>query len=213
MTGDLRGSRQEGVAWPDLAIADGRRVSPADAYLLPALHRPNLTVLGGCLVTRLLIRDGRCAGAAYLRDGARQQAHASAEVIVCAGAIGSPQLLMLSGIGPAGAPARRSASTRWPTCPGPEPNLQDHPVAMACYASRRAAAREPVQPRGNATPRCPARWQAPGPTCSCFPILLPVAPPGLQAPRRRLRPGGLRDRPRQPRLGPAGLRQPGWTRR
>jgi len=73
------------VAWADLAIAGGRRVSPADAYLLPAVDRPNLTVLGGALVTRLLIRDGRCAGAEYLRDGVPQQAHAAAEVIVCSG--------------------------------------------------------------------------------------------------------------------------------
>ena len=69
VTDDLSGQRQEGVAWPDLAIADGQRVSPACAYLRPAAGRPNLTVLARCLVTRLLIRDRRCAGAAYLRDG------------------------------------------------------------------------------------------------------------------------------------------------
>ena len=57
------------MAWPDLAIAGGRRVSPDSAYLRPALGRPNLTVLDRCLVTRLLIRGGRCTGAAYLRDG------------------------------------------------------------------------------------------------------------------------------------------------
>ena len=70
MTGDLSGRHQEGVAWPDLAIAGGQRVSPDSAYLRPALGRPNLTVLDRCLVTRLLISGGRCTGAAYLRDGA-----------------------------------------------------------------------------------------------------------------------------------------------
>jgi choline dehydrogenase-like flavoprotein len=97
-TDDLSGRRQEGVAWPDLAIADGHRVSPASAYLRPALHRPNLTVRTGCLVTRLIIDGGRCTGASYVRDGAVEQAHAAEEVVLCAGAVGSPQLLMLSGI-------------------------------------------------------------------------------------------------------------------
>ncbi len=73
-TDDLSGHRQEGVAWPDLAIAAGRRVGPADAYLRPALGRPNLTVAAGCLVTRLVIRDGRCTGAEYLRDGTAERA-------------------------------------------------------------------------------------------------------------------------------------------
>ena len=62
--------RQEGAAWADLAIDGGQRVSPADAYLTPALHRPNLAVQAGCLVTGLQVRHGRCTGVSYLRDGA-----------------------------------------------------------------------------------------------------------------------------------------------
>ena len=69
MTADLSGPEQEGVAWPDLAIAGGQRVSPADAYLAPAMGRPNLTVRPGCLATGLQVRDGRCTGVSYLRDG------------------------------------------------------------------------------------------------------------------------------------------------
>ena len=66
---DLSGSRQDGVAWVDLAIAGGRRVSPADAYLAPAMGRPNLAVYPGCVVTGLQVPDGRCTGVSYLRDG------------------------------------------------------------------------------------------------------------------------------------------------
>ncbi len=78
VTDDLSGARQEGVAWPDLAIAAGRRVGPTDAYLRPALGRPNLTVATGCLVTRIVIRDGRCTGVSYLRDGTAERADAAA---------------------------------------------------------------------------------------------------------------------------------------
>ena len=62
---------QEGVAWVDLAIDGGERVSPADAYLRPVLDRPNLTVEADCLVTRLHTEHGRCTGVSYVRDGAR----------------------------------------------------------------------------------------------------------------------------------------------
>jgi len=62
VTDDLSGARQEGVCWPDLAIADGRRASPADAYLRPVLPRPNLTIRGDCLATGLIITRGRCDG-------------------------------------------------------------------------------------------------------------------------------------------------------
>jgi choline dehydrogenase len=185
LTDDLSGQRQEGVAWPDLAIAAGRRVSPADAYLRPALGRPNLTVATGCLVTRLVIRDGRCTGAEYLRGAAVEQADAAAEVIVCAGAVGSPQLLMLSGIGPAG--HLRSRGIR-PVAdlPGTGANLQDHPIAMACYAVAEplpasrynhgetySALYSPTAPHRP----LPGGW----PDLHLFPILLPVVPPGYPA--------------------------------
>jgi choline dehydrogenase len=101
VTDDLSGPVQEGVAWPDLAIAGRERVSPADAYLRPVIGRPNLTIRTGCLVTCLRVRHGRCTDVAYLNDGTVAQARAAGEVIVCAGAVGSPQLLLRSGIGPA----------------------------------------------------------------------------------------------------------------
>ena len=180
VTDDLSGARQEGVAWPDLAISGGRRVSPADAYLLPALNRPNLTVLAGCLVTRLRIRDGRCTGADYLRDGVPQHAHASAEVIVCAGAIGSPQLLMLSGIGPA-EHLRGVGIDPVADLPRTGANLQDHPIAMACYASA-----VPLPPsrynHGETYAALSSPLAGDWPDLHLFPILLPVTPPGLQAP-------------------------------
>ena len=68
VTDDLSGARQEGVAWVGLAVADGQRVSPADAYLRPVMGRPNLTVETGCLATRLRTADGRCTGVGYLQD-------------------------------------------------------------------------------------------------------------------------------------------------
>jgi len=182
-TEDLSGRRQEGVAWPDLAIADGHRVSPASAYLRPALHRPNLTVRTGCLVTRLIIDGSRCAGASYVRDGAVEQAHAAEEVVLCAGAVGSPQLLMLSGIGPAG---HLSALGLGVTAdlPGVGSNLQDHPVVTATYA---AAA--PMRASGyNHGETYAALWSPQAgdwPDLQLFPILLPVAPPGRETPDMR----------------------------
>src|SRR6202040_3985135 len=106
---------------------------PDSAYLRPVLGRANLTVLDRSLATRLLISAGRCAGVVYLREGAMARACAGREVIVCAGAIGSPQLLMLSGIGPAGH-LRGHGITPLADLPGVGENLQDHPAAMACFA-------------------------------------------------------------------------------
>ena len=163
-TDDLSGPPQEGVAWADLAIAGGQRVSPADAYLA-AGHRPNLTVQTGCLVTRLHVRHGRCTGVSYVRDGAPAEAHACGEVIVCAGAIGSPQLLMLSGIGPA-AQLRALGIDVVADLPGVGENLQDHPTVLASYAPG-----SPLPPAGTTTGRCTrrcaARWPVPALTCTC----------------------------------------------
>ena len=179
-TDDLSGRLQEGVAWPDLAIHDGRRVSPVGAYLRPALGRANLTVMTGCLVTRLTIRGGRCVGAEYVRDGKPERVRASAEVIVCAGAIGSPQLLLLSGIGPAGQLRDRDVNLV-AHLPGVGENLQDHPVAMACYASA-----APLRPSGYDHGETYAALRSPlaggWPDLHLFPILLPAAPGGRRDP-------------------------------
>jgi choline dehydrogenase-like flavoprotein len=230
VTDDLSGERQEGVAWPDLAIAAGRRVSPADAYLRPALGRPNLTVLTGCLVTRLVIRDGRCTGAEYLRDGTATRADTAGEVIVCAGAVGSAQLLMLSGVGPA-AHLREHGIRPVADLPGTGANLQDHPIAMACYAvaaplpASRYNHGETYSALSSALPSpLPGAW----PDLHLFPILLPVvpagypaAPPGgfalvagLMAPASR---GTVRlasaDPAAPPLIDPAFLREPADTAR
>jgi choline dehydrogenase-like flavoprotein len=177
---DLSGSGQEGVAWADLAIAGGRRVSPADAYLAPAMGRPNLTVYPGCLVTGLQVRDSRCTGVSYLRDRRLAQARAAGEVIVCAGAVGSPHLLLLSGIGPA-VQLRDLGIGIVADLPGVGHNFQDHPVVLACYATP-----EPL-PRSRynhgemyAALRSPLAGACPD--LYLFPILLPAAPAGHQPP-------------------------------
>jgi choline dehydrogenase len=179
-TGDLSGRAQEGVAWPDLAVAAGRRVSPADAYLRPVLHRPNLAVLAMAVVTRLDIRRGRCVGVGYLREGMPQQAYAGAEVIVCAGAVGSAQLLMLSGIGPAGQ-LRAVGIDPVADLPGTGANLQDHPVAMICYASPLPLPRSRYN-HGETYAALRSPLAGAWPDLQLFPILLPATPPGCQPP-------------------------------
>jgi choline dehydrogenase len=177
---DLSGSGQEGVAWPDLAIAGGRRVSPADAYLAPAMGRPNLTIYTGCLATSLHVEHGRCTGVSYLRDGALAQARAAEEVIVCAGAIGSPHLLLLSGIGPA-RPLRALGIDIVTDLPGVGHNLQDHPVALACYATPEPVARSRHN-HGEMYAALRSPLAGTYPDLHLFPILLPAAPAGHQPP-------------------------------
>ncbi len=180
-TDDLSGPQPEGVAWADLAIADGQRVSPADAYLLPALDRPNLTVQTGCLVTRLQVRDGRCTGISCLHDGAHAQAHASGEVIMCAGAVGTPQLLLLSGLGRPGL-LRALGIEPVADLPGVGGNLQDHPVAMACYASPEPLPRSRYN-HGEVYAALSSPLAGAHPDLQLFPVLLPVAPAGRRVPR------------------------------
>ena len=98
---DLNGFQQEGFGRLDMTVADGRRCSAAAAYLRPALRRTNLTVRSHALATRVLL-DGRTArGVQYLRGSVESTARARREVIVSCGSINSPQLLKLSGVGPA----------------------------------------------------------------------------------------------------------------
>ena len=98
---DLNGLETEGVGIVRVSQRRGRRFSVLDGYLRPAQRRPNLTVVSGALVTRILVEDGRAVGVAYRLGGREdEEAPASREVVLAAGAIGSPQLLQLSGIGP-----------------------------------------------------------------------------------------------------------------
>jgi choline dehydrogenase len=89
----------DGTGLHDMTICDGHRQTTADAYLRPVLARRNLIVETGALVSRLTVEQGRCTGVDYCRDGKRERARARAEVVLCTGAVDSPRLLLLSGIG------------------------------------------------------------------------------------------------------------------
>jgi choline dehydrogenase len=98
---DFNGPQQTGVGLYQVTQKDGARCSSATAYLAPVRARPNLEVVTGALVRRIVLENGRACGVAYAHAGRELVARADAEVLLCAGAINSPQLLMLSGIGPA----------------------------------------------------------------------------------------------------------------
>ena len=124
-TPDFNGASQEGFGPIDCTVADGRRASAAACYLTPVLARPNLTVIPRAQVTRVLIEKGRAAGVEYARNGHRHEARAACETILCGGSINSPQLLLLSGIGPAGEIAPYGIKPVH-DLPGVGKNLQDH---------------------------------------------------------------------------------------
>lgn len=96
---DFNSGDMSGAGWHHLDIADGRRQGALASYLMPAASRSNLTIRTGARVTKLLITRSRCTGVEYNRSEAAQMAMARREVIVCAGAIESPRLLLMSGIG------------------------------------------------------------------------------------------------------------------
>jgi len=97
---DFNGPSQLGVGLYQVTQRNGARCSAAVAYLDPAKPRPNLTVLTGAMAQRVVIEKGRAVGVAYSHGGTTTQARAEREVLLSGGAINSPQLLMLSGIGP-----------------------------------------------------------------------------------------------------------------
>ena len=99
LTDDFNGFQQEGFGPYQLTIKDGKRWSAAAAYLHPALSRPNLTAEIGARTTRILIEQGRAVGVEFVQNGQTRQAMATTEVLLSAGAVQSPQILQLSGIG------------------------------------------------------------------------------------------------------------------
>ena len=142
---EFHGPAEAGAGLFPVSRKKGARWSVADALLRPALGRGNLTVWTGIQVARVLIEAGRATGVEYMHRGSRVQVRAAREVILCAGAVGSPQLLLLSGIGPVG----QLESLGIPVAaalPGVGENLQDHLAVGLSYSCT-----QPVSLAGSAT--------------------------------------------------------------
>jgi choline dehydrogenase len=151
---DFAGDRQDGFGRYDLNQRNGTRLSSARAFLHPALARPNLTVMAETLVRRILFDRGRAIGLEIEQAGARSTISARHEIILCAGAINSPQLLMLSGIGPE-EHLREMGIAPVHHLPGVGAHLQDHPtvhVAMENPSGESYAVSPRVLPRILASP-------------------------------------------------------------
>ena len=145
---DFNGAEQCGVGLFQVTQKQGKRHSAAAAYLKPAMKRPNLTIQTGAHVTSLLFDGNRVVGIAYSHDGKPEQARASAEVILSGGAINSPQLLMLSGVGP----ADHLKSLGIPVVsdlPGVGQNLQDHLLAGVMHQCERPITMASAETFGN----------------------------------------------------------------
>ena len=134
---DVSGGLDVGFGFADLNIVDGKRQSAADAYLQPASQRQNLDIVAGALVHRLRIENVRCTGAEYSTDTTQSAEGVTAgEVILAAGAIGSPQLLMVSGVGPQKHLQEAGVSVIH-DLPGVGSNLHDHPITPLVYRAAR----------------------------------------------------------------------------
>jgi choline dehydrogenase len=133
---DFNGASQEGFGILQFTIRQGKRSSVADGYLHPAESRPNLTIWTDTLVTRVLFEGTHAVGIAYLKkDGVEKQVRANKEVILSGGAINSPQLLMLSGVGPADQ-LQALDIPMVADVPGVGSNLQDHPRLDTYYTTK-----------------------------------------------------------------------------
>ncbi|HEX7526443.1 MAG TPA: GMC family oxidoreductase N-terminal domain-containing protein [Gaiellaceae bacterium] len=131
---DHNGPELDGVGYSQLTMRDGVRATAWSAFLEPVVGQPNLTVLTGARALRLRFDRGRCVGAEIERDGKTELVEAGGEVIVCAGAIDSPRLLLLSGIGPAAELAALGIERRV-DLPGVGKNLHDHLLSPVIFSS------------------------------------------------------------------------------
>ncbi len=129
---DFNGTEQEGFGLFHVTTRDGRRCSTARAFLRPAMRRPNLELRTGARTLRVLLEGGRASGVEYLRRGRTHRVRAEREVLLCAGALQSPQLLMLSGIGPPDHLRERGIDVRHALA-GVGENLQDHPILTPAF--------------------------------------------------------------------------------
>jgi choline dehydrogenase len=158
LTKDVNGYRQEGFAAFDRNIKAGRRFSAARAYLHPVLNRPNLTVRCRAFVTKILFEGNRAVGVEYTGGGpggSSAQAKGG-QVILCGGSINTPQLLQLSGVGPAGL-LREHGIEVVADRPGVGENLQDHLEVYVQYACKQPVSMAPALKWRN-RPMIGAKW-------------------------------------------------------
>jgi choline dehydrogenase len=155
-TDDFNGTTQEGAGLYQVTCRRGRRWSTADAYLRPALSRKNLTVRTGALVNRILFEGTRAVGVEYAQGGTTHEVGATSEILLSGGAVNSPQILMLSGVGPA-AHLRSLDIDVVADLPGVGENLHDHPAAPMMWHTKGTTDLVSL-----ATPGRLVRWQATG---------------------------------------------------
>ncbi len=173
---DINGAMMEGAggcALAQHAIKDGRRHSVARTYLHPAMAKPNLTVLTGAEVTRLMLAGQRATGIEMTWRGRPLKIAAGKEVILCAGAINSPRILMHSGIGDAN-DLKKAGVAVTHNLPGVGRNFQDHVLAAGCIWEYPSA----LPPRNNAA-ECTLFWKSdaglPGPDLQPIQVEIPFA--------------------------------------
>jgi choline dehydrogenase len=155
LTDDVNGRRQEGFAPFDRNVHAGRRLSASRAYLHPVRARPNLDIVTRAMATRVLFDGTRATGVRYARNGRAHRVRAG-EVILCGGAINSPQLLQLSGIGPADH-LRSLGIEVVADLPGVGANLQDHLEVYIQHACRQPVTMQPHL-RWHRRPAVGLRW-------------------------------------------------------
>ena len=127
---DYNGADQHGIGYSEVTQKRGWRFHAARAYLWPILRRGNLKIVTGATVDRILLDGGHCRGVEFRhRDGSRTSERVRGEVVLCAGAIATPKLLMLSGIGPGPTLQQHGIATQVDS-PGVGENLREHPTAL-----------------------------------------------------------------------------------
>lgn len=147
-----------GVGWHHVNIKDGKRGGVLTSYLRPALSCGNVTLKTGARATKLMLENSRCVGVEYIDNGQRRTARADREVIVCCGAIESPKLLMLSGIGNA-EHLNKLGIPVIVDLPGVGENFHDHPLVIGPVGKM---AEPGADPRGNMTEVCLFWGSSPG---------------------------------------------------
>ncbi len=195
---DFNGATQDGAGLYQVTHKNAQRHSAADAFLRAAMARPNLNVLTEAHATRIVIQNNRAAGVAYHRKGRNEEARSAKEVLLAGGAVNSPQLLMLSGIGPAD-DLKRAGIQAVHALPGVGKNLQDHPMLSVGYICKKRVSLDTAETVWNI-----ARYLA----VKSGPLASNVAESGLFARTRE----GLARPDLQLLFGPAYYRNHGITR-